>query len=344
MAWNPGQTLQDGKYTLESQLGRGRFAITYLAKDRNGKELVIKTLDEDKLNQLTLGERNSLTNKFVNEGRKLERCKHAHVVSLLDTFMEGQLFCLAMEHIHGDTLESIVRVRKFLPEQESLDYIRQIGEALIEVHRQGLLHRDVKPENIIVRAGQHNAVLIDFDLADEFDNPLTSRFKDKRFAPLELNSSTRPRGSYTDVYALAATLYFLLTGDLPASALERMDQTADLIPPRTKNPGISQKVNDAIIKGMGLHPEERPPTIQEWLDLLGVPVNAPKLPDEASQVPKNLWWKNATFWTAFSAIATLLGVIATLLVGYWKPPSSPSPEPTSSVTPKLEVTPTQTNN
>jgi serine/threonine protein kinase len=70
MAWNPGQTLQDGKYILESKLGRGRFAITYLAKDRNGKELVIKTLDEDKLNQLTPGERNSLTNKFVNEGTK----------------------------------------------------------------------------------------------------------------------------------------------------------------------------------------------------------------------------------------------------------------------------------
>jgi serine/threonine-protein kinase len=342
MAWNPGQTLQDGKYTLESQLGRGRFAITYLAKDRNGKELVIKTLDEDMLNQLTPKERNSLTSKFVNEGRKLERCKHPHVVCLLDTFMEGQLFCLAMEYIHGDTLESIVRVRKFLPELEVLSYIRQIGEALIEVHKQRLLHRDVKPENILVRAGQHNVVLIDFDLADEFDNPLTSRFKDQRFAPMELNSSTRPRGSYTDVYSLAATLYFLLTGDLPASALERMDKTADLIPPRTKNPGISQKVNDAIIKGMELYPEKRPQNMQEWLDLLGVPDNAPNLPDEASPAPKNPWWKDATFWTAVGAIATLLTAIVAL-IAYLKPPSSPSPEPTSSATPKLQVTPTQTN-
>lgn len=344
MAWNPGQTLQDGKYTIKSQLGRGRFAITYLAQDRNGKELVIKTLDEDKLKQLTSGERNSLTNKFVNEGRKLERCKHAHVVSLLDTFMEGQLFCLVMEYIHGDTLERIVSVRKFLPEQEALGYIRQIGEALIEVHKQGLLHRDVKPENIIVRAGQLNAVLIDFDLADEFDNPLTSRFKDKRFAPIEINSSTRPRGSYTDVYSLAATLYFLLTGDLPVNALERMDKTADLIPPNNKNPGISQNVNNAIIKGMELYPEKRPQTMQEWLDLLGVSDDALKLPDDASQAPKNLWWKDATFWAAFSAIATLLGVIATLIVAYWKPTSSPSPDPTSSVAPKLQITPTQTNN
>jgi serine/threonine-protein kinase len=195
-----------------------------------------------------------------------------------------------------------------------------------------------------VRAGQHNVVLIDFDLADEFDHPLTSRFKDKRFAPIELNSSTRPRGSYTDVYSLAATLYFLLTGELPASAMDRMDKTSDLIPPRTKNPGISEKVNDAIIKGMELYPEKRSQTMQEWLDVLGVPDNAPKLPDDASQTRKNLWWKDTTFWTAFGAIATLLGVIATLIVAYWKPSSSPSPEPTSSVTPKLQVTPTQTNN
>ena len=338
MAWNPGQMLQDGKYTLESKLGRGRFAITYLAKDRNGKELVIKTLDEDKLNQLTPGERNSLTNKFVNEGRKLERCKHPHVVSLLDTFMEGQLFCLAVEYIHGTTLESLVRDRKFLPEQEALGYIRQIGEALIEVHKQGLLHRDVKPENIIVRAGQHNAVLIDFDLADEFDHPLTSRFKDKRFAPIELNSSTRSRDCYTDVYSLAATLYFLLTGDLPASAMDRKDGTAALIPPKSINPLISETVNHAILKGMELQPNDRPKAMKEWLNLLGLASN----PDPLSP-PRKKEWNWATIWGAVAAIA---GVLATIvaLIAYLKPPSSPSPEPTSSATPKLQVTPTQTNN
>jgi len=338
MAWNSGQMLQGGKYILESKLGRGRFAITYLAKDRNGKKLVIKTLDDDKLNQLTPGERNSLTNKFVNEGRKLERCKHEHVVSLLDTFMEGQLFCLAMEYIHGDTLESIVRVRKFLPEQEALGYVQQIGEALIEVHRQGLLHRDVKPENIIVRAGQHNVVLIDFDLADEFDHPLTSRFKDKRFAPMELNSSIRPRGSYTDVYSLAATLYFLLTGDLPASAMDRMDGTASLIPPKSINPLISEPVNYAILKGMELQPEARPQTMEEWLNLLGLTSNpAPSSPPTKKQ------WNWATIWGAVAAIAGVLAAIVAL-IAYLKPPSSPSPEVIPSVTPNSQATPTKTNN
>ena len=338
MAWNPGQTLQDGKYILESKLGQGRFAITYLAKDRNGKELVIKTLDEDKLNQLTQRERDSLSTKFVNEGRKLERCKHTHVVCLLDTFMEGQLFCLALEYIHGNTLESIVRTRKFLPEQEALGYIRQIGEALIEVHRQGLLHRDVKPENIIVQAGQHNAVLIDFDLADEFDHPLTSRFKDKRFAPIELNSSTRPRGSYTDVYSLAATLYFLLTGKLPASAMDRQDGTASLIPPKILNPLLSEPVNHAILKGMELQPDARPQTMEEWLNLLGLTSNPESLPP-----PRKKEWNWGTIWGAVAAIAAVLAAIVAL-IAYLKPPSSPSPEPTSSATPKLQVTPTQTNN
>jgi serine/threonine-protein kinase len=243
-----------------------------------------------------------------------------------------------MEYIHGDTLESIVRVRKFLPEQEALGYIFQIGEALIEVHKQGLLHRDVKPENIIVRAGQHNVVLIDFDLADEFDNPLTSRFKDKRFAPIELNSSTRPRGSYTDVYSLAATLYFLLTGELPASAMDRKDGTASLIPPKIINTLISEPVNHAILKGMELQPDARPQTMEEWLNLLGLTSN----PDPSSQ-PRKKEWNWATIWGAVAAIAGVLAAIVAL-IAYLKPPSSPSPEPTSSVTPKLQVTPTQTNN
>jgi len=331
MALTAGQALHNGRYTIEHELKRGRFAITYRVRDKNDKELVIKTLDEDLLNTLPQKDRDSLNTKFVNEGRKLERCKQPHVVTLVDTFMEGQLFCLAMEYIHGETLESIVGVRKFLPEQEALGYIRQIGEALIEVHRQGLLHRDVKPENIIVRAGQHNVVLIDFDLADEFDNPLTSRFKDKRFAPIELNSSTRPRGSYTDVYSLAATLYFLLTGDLPASAIDRKDGTASLIPPKIINSLISEPVNYAILKGMELEPEARPQTMEEWLNSLGLTSN----PDP-SPPPRKKEWNWATIWAAVAAIVAL--------IAYCKPPSSPSPEPTSSATPKLQVTPTQTNN
>lgn len=331
MAWTAGQTLQGGKYTIEKELGRGRFGITYLAKDEDGNYLVIKTLDENLLNQLTPAERNSLESKFADEARKLERCKHPHIVCVLETFKEGQLFCIAMEYIAGDTLASLTR--RVLPEKEALNYIQQIGEALNEVHRQGLLHRDVKPDNIMVRAGQYEAVLIDFGLAAEFDHPLTSRWRDNQFAPIELNSSKRKRKAYTDVYSLAATLYFLLTGQLPASALDRKDANASLIPPREINPQISEQVNKAILKGMALAPEDRPQSMQEWLDLLGLRRTIP-IPRPRSDA--------ITVWTALGALAGLLAAIVAWMT-YLKPPSPPTPAPTPAATPKVKVTPTQTN-
>lgn len=335
MAWTVGQKLQDGQYTIEEDLGRGRFSITYLAKDESGNYLVIKTLDEDLLNKLPPKDRNSLESKFYDEALKLERCKHPHVVRVLKTFKQRQLFCIAMEYIRGDTLANLAK--RVLPEKEVLGYIRQIGEALIEVHSKGLLHRDVKPANIMVRAGTNEAVLIDFGLAGEFDHPLTSRWRDEQFAPMELNSSKRPRGAYTDVYSLAATLYFLLTGKLAATALERMDNNALLTPPKNINPQISEQVNNAIIQGMRLEPEARPQTMREWLDLLGVAEATPK-------PRKKVWkWDAITFWTAFGAIATFLGVIVAL-IAYLKPSSPPSPEPTLSATPKTQVTRTKTNN
>ncbi len=338
MAWTAGQRLQPDKYTIENELGRGRFGITYLAKDNSGKYLVIKTLDEDLLNKLTPDERDSLESKFSGEALKLERCKHPHVVRVLDTFKEGQLFCIAMEYIAGDTLACLGR--KVLPEKEALGYIRQIGEALIEVHSKGLLHRDVKPANIMVRSGKYEAVLIDFGLAAEFDHPLTSRWRIEPFAPVELNSSKRKRGAYTDVYSLAATLYFLLTGQEPASALDCKDGKAPLIPPKEINSQISEQVNNAIIQGMRLEPEARPQTMREWLDLLGLTINAPEAAKRKKKLGK---WDAITFWTALGALAGLLAAIVAL-IAYLKPPSPPSQEQNPFATPTSQVIPTKTNN
>ena len=325
MAWTAGQTLQGGKYKIDSELGRGRFGITYLARDKGGKYLVIKTLDEDLLNKLTLEERNSLESNFSGEALKLERCKHPHVVRVQETFKEGQLFCIAMQYITGDTLACLAR--RVLPEKEALGYIQQIGEALIEVHGKDLLHRDVKPANIMLQPGKYEAVLIDFALAAEFEHPLTSRWRPEPFAPIELNSSTRPRGAYTDVYSLAATLYFLLTGQLPASALDCKDGNAHLIPPKEINPRISEQVNNAIMQGMRLEPEARPQTMQEWLDLLGLTINTP---DAAPNTTKKVWkWEAVTFWIALGGLGTLLAVIMAL-IAYLNPPSDPSPEPTQT--------------
>ncbi|MDZ7990990.1 MAG: serine/threonine protein kinase [Nostoc sp. EfeVER01] len=287
MTWASGQKLHRDQYEIKQQLGQGNFAITYLAEDRDAKKVVIKTLDSNLLNQLSNEDRDRLKSGFADESRKLAICKHPNIVQVIDTFESGDLKCMVMEYIQGDNLAKIVQPRVFLPEKEALDYIQQIGKALIVVHEQGFLHRDVKPENIILRAGTHQVVLINFDLARRFvDNPVSSRGNlVNKFTPIELYSNSprqqARRKPWTDIYSLAATLYFLLTGKLPESAIERQDNNKRLIPPKELNDKISDRVNQAILHAMELQPDNRPETVEDWLKELGFKTagfSLPKLP------------------------------------------------------------------
>jgi len=170
----------------------------------------------------------------------------------------------------GEDLASQVVSRGALPEAEALRYIQQIGEALAVVHNNSLLHRDVKPQNIMLRSGKSEAVLIDFGIAREFTPNLTqthTQMLSDGFAPIEQYDKRSKRGAYTDVYALAATLYSLLTGEVPTLAPIRAIGTP-LEPPQQINSSISDRVNQSILKGMEVKPEDRPPSIQEWLALL----------------------------------------------------------------------------
>lgn len=326
MAFTPGQKLK-GNYTIDRELGKGRFGITYLAKDRNDQNWVIKTLSDDLLSQLTQPEIDRLQDKFWQEAVNLARCKHPHIVKVKETFRERQLVCLVMEYIQGKDLAKLTT--KIWSESEALPYIRQIGEALKVVHENGLVHGDIKPDNIMVRDSKSEAVLIDFGLAKGFDNPLTTvnATTVDGFAPMELYDVDAERGAYTDVYSLAATLYFLLTKEVPPSAEKRSRNKAKLVPAKQINSQISDKVDEAIRQGMRLAAEERPQTMQEWLNLLGLKSAKPKLPS----------WNTLEWLAAMAAIATVLGLIVTLLA--WLRPNSPPVENPPPTPPPVEVTP-----
>ncbi|MBD2185843.1 serine/threonine protein kinase [Planktothrix sp. FACHB-1355] len=220
MNWTTGQQLQNGDYTIKCELGRGRFGVTYLAKDnKNGGDTVIKTLNYEQLDiqikthQITPEEKIKLETRFLDEADKLRRYNHPHIVKVKKTFKEGDRSCIVLEYIPGDTLNRLVK--RVLPEKEALRYIQQIGSALSEVHKHKDLHRDVKPDNIMIRAGKYDAVLIDFELVRGFEHPLSRQATEVGFAALELYTPQKDKGAYTDVYALAATLYAVLTGEKP---------------------------------------------------------------------------------------------------------------------------------
>jgi eukaryotic-like serine/threonine-protein kinase len=275
--WSPGKILEDGRYTIAQKLGSGGFGITYLAQDnRSGDRVVIKTLSTE---YIPSDRFERFRKDFLNEAVRLAKCSHhRHVVRIIGLIEEEGLPCIVMDYIPGPDLETIAK-QKTLSQEQALRYIRQIGEALTAVHQQGLLHRDVKPKNIIIRADTDEAVLIDFGIAREYnpnaDKSLTA-FMSGGYTPIEQiypdDRENKP-GFYTDVYGLAATFYYLVTCRNPEDAQTRAFQMngnrADpLVNPRQIAPEISALIDRAICQGMALYPENRPQTIQEWLTLL----------------------------------------------------------------------------
>ncbi|MEH1856159.1 MAG: serine/threonine-protein kinase [Nostoc sp.] len=272
MVWNAGKSLFGGRYIIESQLGEGGIGITYLARNQRNQQRVIKTLKEEILNHPAwILHRNKLRQDFRDEAVRLAVCHHPHIVQIETIFDEGNFPCMVMDYIEGEDLGQHLKRIGLLSEAEALLYIRQIGSALTLIHSKGLLHRDLKPRNIMIRIDKPEAVLIDFGIAREFIPNVIQRhtvYRTPGFAPPEQYEAEAPRGEYIDIYALAATLYNLLTAVVPTSADDRR-HNINLEPPQYFNPNISNRVNEAIMCGMDLESTYRPQSVQEWLDLLG---------------------------------------------------------------------------
>jgi len=263
-----GTTLQDGKYTLIQEIGRGGFGITFKATHNYlGQEVVMKTINE-KLRQHP--DFAKFERQFQDEARRLASCIHPHIVRISDFFVEDQLPYMVMEYIPGETLgEAFVLPGIPLPEVTAIHYIRQVGSALQVVHHNGLLHRDIKPDNIILRQGTQEVVLIDFGIAREFNHGVKQTHTgivSEGYAPVEQYLTQAQRTPATDVYGLAATLYALLTGQVPLPALLR--DREEMAAPRELQPHLSAAVNQAILRGMAMEPQFRPATVGEWLQLL----------------------------------------------------------------------------
>lgn len=285
MAWNRGDTLKDGKYTIREVLGQGGFGITYRVRDENGRQFALKTLNDEAIAQPNFAK---LHEDFMNEALRLAKFNHPRIVKvyklLQETVRKNNLFssislcCILMEYIEGTNLEEWVQRRGAIPEAEAVRYIQQIGEALTAIHGEGLLHRDVKPSNIILRASNSEAVLIDFGIARDFTPTHSTHTISGTLcygAPEQFDPTLAEPKDYTDVYALAATLYHLVTGTLPTSAVFRA-MNAPLKPVKQIVPSLSDNLHNAIVSGMELLPEKRPQTVQSWLKLFSKSATIPQ--------------------------------------------------------------------
>lgn len=259
--------LNNGKYVLDTKLGQGVFGITYRATNtKSGQPVVIKTL-AGSLRDSPNFER--FRQRLQVGARLLASCKHPNLVLMLDYFEDDGCPYLVMDYIPGQTLDQLVQQGKPMPVPQALYYIRQIGAALGVLHSSGLLHRDVRPQNIIRRQGTHKVVLTDVGIACELTQGVMQTHASlisAGYAPIEKYLAQAKRTQATDVYALAATLYFLLTGrpPVPASVRDRIP----LLDLRQFQPNLNPAIEQAILQGMEISASKRPQTVENWISLL----------------------------------------------------------------------------
>jgi eukaryotic-like serine/threonine-protein kinase len=271
MLWTPGQILKTRPYRIDDILGHGGFGMTYKATHLQLKhQVVLKTPNLSLQND---PEYANFVRRFIREGQILAKfCQNAHpgIVRVSDLFEEKGLHCLVMDLIVGQSLFNAVQQRGRLPDTEAVAIIRQIGEALSDVHQTGIVHRDAHPGNIMLRPNGQ-AVLIDFGLASELmPTIISSRHPhNPAFAPWEqhIEGSGKPT---VDIYALAASLYYAVTGKVPTASLNRHFRNEAL--PPAKNFGVKDWVSLAIEKGMASEPQKRPQSMKDWLSYLREPI------------------------------------------------------------------------
>ncbi|MEH2367662.1 serine/threonine-protein kinase [Nostoc sp.] len=274
MFWQDGQLIYNGKYKIEKYLGGGGFALTYQAMHTKlNRRVVIKTPN---ISVQRDPDYPKYVERFKKEAQMLAMCctdSHPHIVQVFDFFEENGRYCLEMQYIAGESLWEYVQRQGKLPETEAVKYIRQIGLALVEVHKKGVFHLDVTPPNIMLNfdpgvAKSGKAVLIDFGIAGDMSPPstLSRTFGNKAFAPYELRKGIRH--PTVDVYCLAASLYYAITGQRPTNSFDRKYDQEELVPPKQRVPSLSNAVNEAILQGMALEAKDRPQAMEEWLNLL----------------------------------------------------------------------------
>lgn len=294
--------LNQGKYVLSTQLGAGVFSLTYKATDtESGQSVVIKTIGEALRQHPNV---NQFKQQFLDIAKRLNYCQHPHLVRVLDYFEDKGYPYLVMEYIPGQTLADVLQAGS-LPEAEAINYIRQISDAVKVLHQVELLHRDIQPKNIIRRQDSDRVVLCEVGMLYEFTPGIKqtyASFLSAGYAPPEDNTLANTATRQTDIYALTATFYCLLTGypPLPAPVRQRLSATGDnclfssLSQPASSK--LSPTIQQALQYGLELIPNNRPQTIDTWLKQLPLqesvtllepittqPVeNQPKFPDEPS--------------------------------------------------------------
>ncbi|WP_020410207.1 protein kinase domain-containing protein [Hahella ganghwensis] len=271
------------EYRIESLLGEGGFGLTYLAFDENlQKRVAIKEyLPVDfavRATDATVYPRTESTkeafewglNAFINEARTLARFQNPYIVQVYRYFDANGTAYIVMEYVEGKTLRKMIKEQGRLDQRALMPLLLPILDGLSDVHNAEILHRDIKPDNILIR-NNGQPVLIDFGAARQAlgakSRSITTIIT-PGYAPIEQYSSKSKVGPWSDIYALGAVAYYCLTQIKPEDASDRVvgDHLKPLeeVAPNQGSPIFLQAIDTAL----AVAPTDRPQTLEEWADML----------------------------------------------------------------------------
>ncbi len=271
-----GITLCNGKYELMKFLGKGGFGITYLGRHiLLNKYVAIKEyFPKDNFRRESNGTQVSYSDKsvarrniekFLKEAKTMAELNHEGVVKVNDVFEENNTAYYVMDYMEGKSLEEQLPIAQ----EQALAYIKQAAEALQYVHTKGILHLDIKPANIMINQSG-KAVLIDFGISKHYDSEgkgtsLSTQGYSSGYSPIEqmtpggLKQFTPP----TDIYALGATLYKIISGTTPPASTDLADEET-----LSRPENMSREVFGFINKCMQQKRKDRPQTMSEVLGII----------------------------------------------------------------------------
>jgi beta-lactam-binding protein with PASTA domain/tRNA A-37 threonylcarbamoyl transferase component Bud32 len=274
-------TLFDGRYRIVRKLGSGGMANVYLAEDEElGRRVAIKILNERYANDDLFIER------FRREAKSAAALSHPNIVSVYDRGEAEGTYYIAMEVIEGRSLKELIMTRGPLPIGQALAYTHEILEALRFAHRHGIIHRDIKPHNILI--GERLKVT-DFGIARAGASQMTEAGSIMGTAQYLSPEQARgaPVTASSDLYSVGIVLYEMLTGKVPFSgdsaieiAMKHLNDAPK--PPSKIRPEIPEELDQVVLRALAKNPEDRYQTAEEFSeDLHRVEAGLPLAPETA---------------------------------------------------------------